>query len=272
MDFAKSGIIATNNNNYYNFFFRKYNIVMAKPIKTTGISRLGSKQKDIKHFVQFLPVDVKTVIEPFGGLFAVIRNIYYEDKYKKIVCDNDPNWCKVLFDIKNNYDEFEKILDKLDLIKPTKELLAEMKKYNYSGLMESLCNRGSRKYINKELIKKLSEFIQKVDIYEKNGIEFIKEYLNDRDCFIFLDPPYYMNFNTTYSGLQYKDNEGNIQDNSAIIIDILEILKTAKAKVMLIINKCKLMEYFFKDYIKGEYNKQYSLTRNKNQHLIITNY
>ena len=43
-------------------------------VKTINIiRRIGSKQNDLKHFKQFLPLDVETVAEPFGGSFAVIN-------------------------------------------------------------------------------------------------------------------------------------------------------------------------------------------------------
>jgi len=47
--------------------------------------RLGNKTTDIKHFRDLLPIDVKFVIEPFGGTFAVIRIIYGDKKYKKYI-------------------------------------------------------------------------------------------------------------------------------------------------------------------------------------------
>ena len=40
------------------------------------IRRIGSKQTDIKHVSKYLPLDVKTVAEPFGGSFAVSKFFY----------------------------------------------------------------------------------------------------------------------------------------------------------------------------------------------------
>ena len=43
-------------------------------VKTINIiRRIGSKQNDLKHFKHLLPLDVETVVEPFGGSFAVIK-------------------------------------------------------------------------------------------------------------------------------------------------------------------------------------------------------
>ena len=51
--------------------------------------RFGNKTNDIKHFKHLLPLDVKIVVEPFGGTFAVTRIIYNDDKYVNYVNDND---------------------------------------------------------------------------------------------------------------------------------------------------------------------------------------
>ena len=55
------------------------------------INRLGNKQSDIKYFKHFLPLDLKTVIEPFGGSFGVIRTIYNNmNLYNLHINDTDP--------------------------------------------------------------------------------------------------------------------------------------------------------------------------------------
>ena len=53
-------------------------------VKTINIiRRIGSKQNDIKYFSHLLPLEVETVIEPFGGSFAVIKFFYKDiNKYK----------------------------------------------------------------------------------------------------------------------------------------------------------------------------------------------
>ena len=53
---------------------------------------------------------------------------------------------------------------------------------------------------------------------------------------------------------------------------IKKYLETAKCKVMLVINSNAIIKYLFKDFIKLEYNKTYSTTKNKTKHLVITNY
>ena len=45
-----------------------YTVIMVRCANI--ITRIGSKQNDIKFFKQYLPLDVKTVVEPFAGSFA----------------------------------------------------------------------------------------------------------------------------------------------------------------------------------------------------------
>ena len=97
-------------------------------------------------------------------------------------------------------------------------------------------------------------------------INIFNKYKNDDKAFLFIDPPYLFSDSSGY----HPQNEN--KDMTAIILDPLELLKTAKCKIMLIINKLNILEYLFKDFIKGEYSKIYAITLKKMKHLIITNY
>ena len=90
---------------------------MNEPIKHFYFVRMGNKQNDLKYFEKLLPTNVKTVIEPFAGTFAVIRNYYYEPKYKRVINDNDKDWYKLLLYIKNKPAYINKILKDLLKIK-----------------------------------------------------------------------------------------------------------------------------------------------------------
>ena len=60
-------------------------------VKTINvILRTGNKQNDIKFFKHLLPLDVNTVVEPFGGSFSVIKHFYIDvNKYKSHINDLD---------------------------------------------------------------------------------------------------------------------------------------------------------------------------------------
>ena len=68
------------------------------------------------------------------------------------------------------------------------------------------------------------------------------------------------------------DKNNFIIDNTYIYVCLINTLKTAKAKIMLIINDNALNRYIFNNYIKGSYIRIYQITKRKNNHLIITNY
>jgi site-specific DNA-adenine methylase len=97
---------------------------------------------------------------------------------------------------------------------------------------------------------------------------------NDKKCFVFIDPPYLDSCNTNYKCFHggSVDNKNIIIDRTKMFIDILDFIKNAKCKVMLIINKNSITEYIYKGYIKGEYDKYYDITGRRTKHLIITNY
>ena len=86
-------------------------------------------------------------------------------------------------------------------------------------------------------------------------INIFNQYKDDDKAFLFIDPPYLFSDNSGY----FPQNED--KDMTAIMLDTLELLKTAKCKIMLIINKLNILEYLFKDFIKGEYSKIYALTK-----------
>ena len=46
---------------------------------------LGNKENDIKYFFEYLPWDKNIIVEAFGGSYSVIRCVYYDDKYIKVV-------------------------------------------------------------------------------------------------------------------------------------------------------------------------------------------
>ena len=79
------------------------------PKELNVISRLGNKENDIKYFSHLLPLDVKTVVEPFAGSFAVSKFFY-----------KDPNQYKFHINDKNEV---------LFLGREKKEVLKEIKKF-----------------------------------------------------------------------------------------------------------------------------------------------
>jgi site-specific DNA-adenine methylase len=240
------------------------------------IYRMGSKDQDIKHFKQLLPMDISKVVEPFGGSFALCRCIYYEDKYKKYVNDNSRD----IVEIFNNLEETNRLYQKW------RELAHNAINYGEQGRINKLKNdwynvEGNetiKQYIQMNQIARGKhiksipnvddglDFIKKVYFTPYDFKDCIKKHMHDKDAFIFLDPPYMFSNNTSYS--QQCDKN----DCTGYLLDFLEILENAKCKIMLIINDLKLIRYLFRDYNMVDYNKTYGMSRRQEKHLVIMNY
>ena len=241
------------------------------------ITRIGSKQNDIKFFRDYLPLDIDTVIEPFGGGFTVIRDVYKDDKYNKFVNDLDPIlyncyinpnklidgfkiWNECLEMPHKTREETKKMLDNFK----NSDVSDEMKKYIIFG-----CSCGiiyNSKNIN-DSINDL-QLISKIKFSNIDWLEFMTPFLNNDKCFIFLDPPYLFSNNSMY----IPQEDGN--DMTDILCLILDIFKNpdTKARITLIINDLKIISYMFKPYIKGSYGKIYGISKKKARHLIIANF
>ena len=247
--------------------------------------RLGNKTTDIKHFIQYLPLDIKNVIEPFGGTFAVTRIIYNDNKYNKFVNDNDEQ----LVEIYKNPEAYSTLCKHLNTI--AKKHVNEnnnviVKKFLEETEKDKLCieNKNVYEYWKKEkiirggIVKIIKEINHTKMIDTMKNIKFTFEdykiildrYKYTKDSFIFLDPPYLFSDNSQYAR-QSKTQDTDMTDMIYIILDMLKDKKT-KAKIMMIINDLKLLRYLFKDYIKGDYTRVYQTAKRKCQHLIITNY
>lgn len=243
-------------------------------VKSHLISRIGSKTNDIKFFKELLPMDIKTIVEPFGGSFALIRDVYFEDKYKKYVNDLDPNLYYIythIDDLINGYKLWNKINDldiktreKIELLKK-QDINNDIKQYIY----KSQIVRGSiTKTKNIDVLNDDIKLIEKIHFSNIDAFKFMDNFLYDKDTFIFLDPPYLFSDNKAYNP-QKEDTDAT--DYYVYFLNILKD-KNIKAKIMIIINDLKILRWIFKDFIKGEYNKTYQIAKKLSKHLIITNY
>jgi len=252
------------------------------PKQTILFGRMGNKTNDIKHFKHLLPMNIKNVVEPFGGSFAVTRIIYSEEKYKKFVNDND----EILYHIYKNPDKYAKMSRELnEIAKNTinengnvihKKFISKIQDNDYDE--KFLDYWKTEKIIKGRIIKttknvNYSEFIKcmKSIIFScKDYKDIVNEFKTNKDTFIFLDPPYLFSDNSQYSVQKRKEG----MDMTHILYEVQEIFndKTTKAKIMMIINDMKIIRYMFNKFIKCEYERIYQLGKRKSIHLVITNY
>jgi len=254
---------------------------------------VGSKRQDIKYFDEYLPKNITHIIEPFGGSAYLSLYLFsLNPKLKCIVNDVDYKLINFFNQVKKHsnlivegYNELiSRNLSKIDFNK----IIEEYKEETGSDIEKAILYLFYIKYYSLRpgmypLNKKFNQIIMKdYDIFFKwiKNTEFIlgdyselfEKYKNNKKYYFFIDPPYFDSFNSTYMSYNSKNKTKIIQDNTKIFIDILDFLKKAKCKAMLIINKNAITEYIYKDYIVGEYNKLYQITKKETKHLIITNY
>jgi len=260
-------------------------------IKNFCSVRLGNKQKDIQYFCHLLPKqeDVDAVGEPFAGSFAVIRNCYYN--VPTIYCaDNDLQFKKTIdnrlkhlpeyYEFNKKYKEFtntlmitekgKKFISAVNKPK-VKEWINENKgileiDFERDLMIRGLITQPSTKLNYDNLANLYNRIIWSDDF--KTVLNALKD---NESGFVFLDPPYLSSNNNDYYG-NISSNDNNINDNTGLFIDIMNFFKTAKCKVMLIINKNAINEYIMNGYIKHSYSKRYGISQRKEQLMVCTNY
>lgn len=252
-------------------------------------SYIGGKIKDIKFLKEHIDLTgITTICEPFAGSFAFSRSFSVPNY---IINDIDSNLIQFYQDVQNG--NFQKYIDYVNTNKQqyydNNKTSSEWYKlrqnkthtlYNWF-LIKCLSIKGSM--LNLTLCDKKIEiknyephidFLKgNVKLMNKDYKDIFKEQMNNKKCLMFLDPPYLDSYNSSYNKHNGKtiDSNENIIDNTQIFIDILELLKNAKCKIVFIINSNAITKYIYHDFIKCEYDKRYDITGRKTKHLIIMN-
>ena len=251
----------------------------------------GGKGDEISKFQDHIPENYDFYLEPFiggGALYfhlspekAVISDVHEEliDFYKNMALGNG----KEIHDFmdKNNNDEetYYKVRDEmiidnsLDNAKrfyfERKTCFRGMLRYNKAGKFNIPYGRYNT--INYEELKNPDyETLLKKAIILKNSFEYIFEHYNDENNFMFLDPPYDSEF-TDYGYCQFGKEEQK---------KLANLFKVTKIKCLMIIGKTPFISELYKDYIVGEYDKNYKFkiyngrigSEINTKHLIIKNY
>jgi len=263
---------------------------MSKSLKPM-IKWSGGKGDEIKKFIQYIPNDYDTYLEPFvggGALYfnlepnkAVITDIHIEliDFYKAIknnksldiynFMTNHPNDENTYYNIRNNME----INDYLDNAKrffyQRKTCYRGMLRYNSSGKFN--IPFGRYKTYNFELLNdKRYETLLNNTIVECKDFSYIFDNFNNSGNFMFLDPPYDSEF-TNYGYCLFGKEEHK---------KLAEYFKNTKIRCLMIIGKTPFITELYNDYIVDEYDKKYRFKLHSNRigneintkHLIIKNY
>ena len=250
----------------------------------------GGKKEEIKLFEKYIP-EYEMYIEPFiggGSLFfnlspqkAVIADVHRElicfynsikngnrmDIYKFM--EDHPNEEKTYYEVR---DQME-VNDDLDRAKQfyyqRKTCFRGMLRYNKKGKFN--IPYGKYKNCNFEDLKNedYETLLKRTDIIHGSFEEVFQKY-NDKNNFVFLDPPYDSEF-TDYGYCNFGKEEHK---------KLAECFKTTLNKCLMIIGKTDFIVDLYKDYIVEEYDKKYKFKIHSNRvgdeintkHLVIKNY
>lgn len=184
-----------------------------------------------------------TYIEPFaGGAGAALALLFLEKVEKIIINDLD----KAIYSFwKSAIFNSEKFIDKINstpvTIKEWKKQKAIyhnpkakkldrgfatffLNRTNMSGILDGGPIGGIKQQsewkinarFNKEKliekIRQLAQYKNRIAVCNKDGLELIADYLNQKNTFIYLDPPYYEKGSTLYLNHYKKDDHQSLAD------------------------------------------------------------
>lgn len=251
----------------------------------------GGKKDEIKQFVDMIPTDINTYVEPFfggGALFfhmepkkAVISDVHKEliDFYRSLKDGKGQEMYSFMKEHPNEDDEYYRVRDGMVINTPLdnakrffylrKTCFRGMLRYNKNGKFN--IPFGRYKTYNFEELKdeKYQKIFENTEILNE-GFEKVFEKCNDPKDFIFLDPPYDSQF-TDYGYCIFGPEEHR---------KLAECFKKSKARCMMVIGKTPMIEKLYEGYIKRDYSKKYAFKIHSNRvgdeinttHIVITNY
>ena len=251
----------------------------------------GGKKDEIKKFIEHIPENFNTYLEPFiggGAVFfhlnpkkAAISDVHKElvDFYQSIKEGKSEEIYNFMSEHPNEPDTYYKVRDEFEVLEP----LDNAKRFYY---LRKTCYRGMLRYNKKgkfnipygryktykyEEIKNKDyyELLKNTEIHNKS-FEYMFGNYNNENNFMFLDPPYDSEF-TDYGYCSFGKDEHE---------KLAECFKNTKIKCLMIIGKTDFISNLYKDYIVDEYDKKYRFKLHSGRvgneintkHLIIKNY
>lgn len=251
----------------------------------------GGKRDEIKLFKKHYPDNFNLYIEPFFGGGAVFFDLNFNsnvinDKHtESIIFLNEikKGNSKKIYDLMASFDNNEKVYYYIrDEYKPSSSLeeafrffylrktcFRGMLRYNSSGKFNIPFGRY-KNYSFEELLDDSYESLLKNTFIFNDDFDFIFNNFNDKNNFVFLDPPYDSEF-TNYGYCTFGKEDH---------FRLSELFKETNNKCLLIIGKTDFITSLYKEYIVEEYNKEYKFKiyggrigqEINNKHLVIKNY
>lgn len=237
------------------------------------IPYIGSKSKYSKYIIPYIPLNILTYCEPFGGMFSTFfdidKSLFSNTKFVY----NDINYLNynlinylqldIFIDYINNFkvDEeafnisLELISDSSDFMKAISWLVILTCSNNKLNLLKSKYDNDSNFEILKFKLNQNNEFKLINSVNNMQYQDIINNY-DSTDTFFYLDPPY---LNTEY----YYHNHNFVNKESHI--ELSNILKNIKGKF--------LLSYVSNDFITSLYKdfKIVPIGNNINNEILISN-
>lgn len=250
----------------------------------------GGKKDELKHILSHIPNKYNLYLEPFiggGAVYfhlnpnkSVISDVHKEliDFYQSIKNGNSEEIYKFMKEHPNEEETYYKVraYNNKDVLDNAKRFYY-LRKTCYRGMLRYNSNGqfnipyGRYKTYNYEEIKNkdYENILKNTEIFNKS-FEYIFENYNNKENFMFLDPPYDSEF-TDYGYCSFGKEEQR---------KLAKYFKETNIKCLMIIGKTPLIEELYSDYIVGEYEKKYRFKLHSGRigdeintkHLIIRNY
>lgn len=228
----------------------------------TPVCRIGSKRSMKDIILENSPKEFKTYIEPFLGSGYIYFYLNIDpNKTKSILNDKDPLIYETFKLLKKSpkglIDFFKEEIDKdntrlitnkkiikftnfvynkknkTDFEKLASNILQLCGTYSYMGEGKIYLRTGIQRKLNEIIDGKYKQYMKNTLITNNDFENVIKKYDN-KDSFIFLDPPY---------------EESDVYKFSEDILEKLsKILKTIKGKFLLTVNDSRRTRLLFNDY------------------------
>ena len=251
----------------------------------------GGKKDELKNFVEHIPNNIDTYLEPFVGGGTVLFHLNHPKNVISDVHEDLMSFYEAMkegqkddiYEFMETHENIEKtyyeVRDKMEI----NSNLDRAKRFYY---LRKTCFRGMNRYnmkgkfnvsfgrydkINYSLLEKdgHEKVLKNCEIFTKD-FSYIFENYNDENNFMFLDPPYDAEL-TDYGYCKFGKEEHK---------KLAEHFKNTKIRCLMIIGKTRFIEELYKDYIVDEYDKTYRIRIHSgrinsdinNKHLIIKNY
>jgi len=172
----------------------------------------GGKTQLIPTLSEYIPLQYNKYIEPFvgGGAF-----FFYLNPSQAVISDSNEELIITYKAVRDHVEDIIKILEihennenyfyEIRSLAPSKMIDAEraarliylnktcfngLYRVNKKGQFNVPFGKGNTEFLNKELLRNASEFLQNTVILHADYLETLHQYAEKED-FIFLDPPYY---------------------------------------------------------------------------------